>query len=133
MIGTDTGGTMNGFPTGNFSITGRAGMIIDIGKGRKPGASITINLDRNDKDRNSVIKGTINIVRDPRFSIISNSYESKKYNNKDNSEFGNLRDRCNPNNNAIKPWANNARRKHKTKSLKRNLNERMKNAEDRKT
>jgi hypothetical protein len=52
MIGTDTGGTMNGFLTSDLSRTGRAGGIIDIGKGKGPGASRAINLDRNNRDRN---------------------------------------------------------------------------------
>ncbi len=52
MIGTDTGGTMNGFQTDDFSRTGRAGIIIDIGKGEEPGASRAINLGRNNRDRN---------------------------------------------------------------------------------
>jgi hypothetical protein len=43
---------MNGFLTDNVDRTGRAGMIIDIGKGEEPGASRAINLDRNNRDRN---------------------------------------------------------------------------------
>jgi hypothetical protein len=52
IIGSDTGGTMNGFLTYDFKRTGRAGKIIDIGKGTEPGASRAINLDRNNRDRN---------------------------------------------------------------------------------
>jgi len=52
MIGTDTAGTMNGFLTHDFNRTGGAGVIIDIGKGEELGASRTINLDRNNRDRN---------------------------------------------------------------------------------
>jgi hypothetical protein len=47
-----TGGTMNGFLTNDFNRTGRVGIIIDIGKGKGPGASRTINHDRNLRDRN---------------------------------------------------------------------------------
>ena len=43
---------MNGFLTNDFNRTGRAGIIIDIGKGKEPGASRAINLDRNNRDRN---------------------------------------------------------------------------------
>jgi hypothetical protein len=52
MIGTGTDGIMNGFLTGGFNRTGKVGKPIDIGKGREPGASRVINLDRNNKDRN---------------------------------------------------------------------------------
>ncbi len=51
IIGTGTHGTMNGFLTNDFNRTGRAGKIIDIGKGKEPGAFRTINLDRNNRDR----------------------------------------------------------------------------------
>jgi hypothetical protein len=49
-MGTD--GTMNGFLTNDFSRTGRAGKVIDGGKGKELGASITINLGHNNRDRN---------------------------------------------------------------------------------
>ncbi len=52
IIGMDTGGTINGFLTTSFNRTGRGGTIIDIGKGRELGASRTINLDHNNRDRN---------------------------------------------------------------------------------
>jgi hypothetical protein len=42
---------MSGFLTNGFSRTGRAGIMIDIGKGREPGASRAINLDHHNKDR----------------------------------------------------------------------------------
>lgn len=51
IIGTDTGGTTNGFLTGNFNRTGIPGIKIDIGKGKEHGASRIINLDRNNRDR----------------------------------------------------------------------------------
>jgi hypothetical protein len=52
IIGMGTAGTMNGFLTSYFSRTGRAGKLIVIGKGKGPGASRAINLDRNNRDRN---------------------------------------------------------------------------------
>jgi hypothetical protein len=42
---------MNGFLTKNFNRTGTAGIIIDIGKSKEPGAYRAINLYRNNKDR----------------------------------------------------------------------------------
>jgi len=51
IIGTGTDGTMNGFLTDNFNRTGRAGIIIDIGKGKELGASKAINPDPNSRDR----------------------------------------------------------------------------------
>jgi len=84
---------MSGFLTGDFDRTGRAGIIIDIGKGKKPGASRNINVNRNDRDRNLETKDRSNINRGPRFSDISNRDKS----NKDNARFGNLRESSNPN------------------------------------
>ena len=52
IIGTGTGGTMNRFLTNDFNRTGKDGKIIDIGKSRELGASRTINLDHNNRDRN---------------------------------------------------------------------------------
>ena len=52
IIGTGTGGTMNGFLTNNFNRTGRAGKMIDIGKGKELGASRAINLDHKNRYRN---------------------------------------------------------------------------------
>ena len=52
MIGTDTDGIMNRVLTDDFNRTGGAGIIIDIGKGKEPGASRAINLDHNNRDRN---------------------------------------------------------------------------------
>jgi hypothetical protein len=44
---------MNGFLTNDLNRDGRAGKIIDVGKGEElGGASITINLDQNTRDRN---------------------------------------------------------------------------------
>jgi hypothetical protein len=45
-------GTMNGFLTNDFNRTGRAGKVIDVGKGKELGASGTINLDHNNRARN---------------------------------------------------------------------------------
>jgi hypothetical protein len=93
---------MNGYHTSDFIRTGRAGIITDIGKGREPGASSAINLDRKNRDRSSEIKGNSNINRGPMFSDISNRYNSNinrglmfgdisnRYNsNKDNASFNN--------------------------------------------
>ena len=52
ITGTGTGGTMNGFLTNDFSRTGGTGKIINAGKGKELGASRTINLDHNNRDRN---------------------------------------------------------------------------------
>jgi len=51
IIGPGTSGTMNGFPTDNFYRTGRAGIMITIGKGKALGVSRAINLDHNNRDR----------------------------------------------------------------------------------
>jgi len=48
----DTVGNMNGSPSGGFNKTGRAGMVIDIGKGKEPGASRTISLGHKHRNRN---------------------------------------------------------------------------------
>jgi hypothetical protein len=42
---------MSGFPTNGFNRTGRAGIMIDIGKGKEPGASRAISPDRHNRDR----------------------------------------------------------------------------------
>jgi len=52
VIGTATAGIMNGFRIDDFSRTGRAGIMIAIGKSKKTGASRAINLDRSNRDRN---------------------------------------------------------------------------------
>ena len=52
IIGMDTGGTMSGFLRDNFKKAGRAGKIIDIGNGDKPGAFRIINLEHTNRDRN---------------------------------------------------------------------------------
>jgi hypothetical protein len=48
----DTDGTIKGFLINDFTGTGRAGKMIDIGKGEEPGASRTIDLDHTNRDRN---------------------------------------------------------------------------------
>ena len=52
ITGTGTAGTMSGFPTYDFNRTGRAGKMIDIGKGKEPGASRAISRAHNNSDRN---------------------------------------------------------------------------------
>ncbi len=77
---------MSGFLTDDFNSTGRAGVILDIGKGREPGVSRAIDLVRNDRCRNSDIKGESNINEGLRSSGSSNGYKS----NEDNLRSGNL-------------------------------------------
>jgi hypothetical protein len=43
---------MNEFLTTDFKRTGRAGILIDIGKEKEVGVSRAINLDRDIRDRN---------------------------------------------------------------------------------
>ncbi|HLB25707.1 MAG TPA: hypothetical protein VJM83_05205 [Nitrospirota bacterium] len=52
VIGTGTGGTMNGFLTIDFTRTGSAGKMTDTGKGEEPGASRAISPGHNGRDRN---------------------------------------------------------------------------------
>ena len=52
VTGTDTVGTMNGFPSSEFNKTGRAGIVVDIGKGKVVGESRTINPNHNNRDSN---------------------------------------------------------------------------------
>jgi hypothetical protein len=52
IAGTDIRGTMNAYPISNFNGTGRVGEVIDIGKGKKLGASRTTNPSRNSRGRN---------------------------------------------------------------------------------
>ena len=47
VIGMDIDGIMNGLRTNDSIRTGRAGMIIDIGKGEELGAFRTIKIDQN--------------------------------------------------------------------------------------
>ncbi|MHB8174404.1 MAG: hypothetical protein ACYDFU_08115 [Nitrospirota bacterium] len=49
MIGTGTDGTMDGFLTKGFNVTGGAGKITDIG-GDGLGAFRAISLDHKNKD-----------------------------------------------------------------------------------
>jgi hypothetical protein len=39
------------YSTNNFNRTGRAGIMIDIGKSKEPGASRVISLDHHNRDR----------------------------------------------------------------------------------
>jgi hypothetical protein len=43
---------MNGFLTNDFDRAGRAGKMIDVGKGGELGASRTIDLGHKSRDRN---------------------------------------------------------------------------------
>jgi hypothetical protein len=52
MIGTGTGGTMNGFLTNGFGRTGRAGKRINSGRSKKRGTFRGISLDHNSRRRN---------------------------------------------------------------------------------
>ena len=108
-IGTGTGGTMNGFLTNGFSGTGRAGKIIDVGKGKELGASRAINLDHNNRDRNLDNKDNSTINKDLMFK------------NRDSIRFSshgdNLRS-SNKDNNISKKFSN-----HSTLSLRENPKE----------
>jgi len=111
MTGTDTGGTINGFLTSDFDRTGRAGTIMDIGEGKEPGASRAINLELNNRDSNSEIKGRGNIIRGQRSSGISNKDKSSKDN----------RDSSNPKSGILNLGASNARENRNTNVLKEDL------------
>jgi len=53
VIGVDIHGIMDGFPTGTFNGTGRAGKKIDVGKDEELGALRIIEIDQNHhRDRN---------------------------------------------------------------------------------
>ena len=86
---------MNRFLISDLIRTGRAGLVIGIGKGEEPGVSRTIKLDLNKRDRNYDIKGKSNISRGLRSSDISNKYKSRK----DSPGYGNLKSK---NKNSIK-------------------------------
>ena len=81
IIGTGTGGIMNGFLTNNFNGTGRAGKMIDVGKGKELGASRTINLDHNNRYGNKDNKGNSNISRD----LMFRNKGDLRFNSQDNS------------------------------------------------
>ena len=79
VIGVGTDGTMNGFLTGDFSRTGRAGTIIDTGEEKEPGVSRAIEIDhQNTRDRNLDIEESRNINRGLRFRNISSGDKSEK-------------------------------------------------------
>ena len=70
---------MNGFLRNDFNKTGRAGIIIDIGKSKKPGMSRTIEIDHdNNKGRNLDMRGSRNTTRGLRFRNIRSGDNSKK-------------------------------------------------------
>ena len=83
---------MNGFLTNNFNGTGRAGKMIDVGKGEELGASRTINLDNNSRYRNKDNNGNSNINRDLMFRNNGNRSFSSQDNNI-RKEFSNPDDR----------------------------------------
>jgi hypothetical protein len=131
---------MNGFLTGDSNRTGDAGTTIDIGKGKEPGASGAINLDRNDKDRSYNVEGKSTINRGLRFSDISSRCKNIKGNsNRDSPGFRSLRDSRNPGNsgnlnNSIRNLGtSNARRNRNTRSIKEDLKEGRQDREGRRT
>ena len=70
---------MNGFLTGDFKRTGRAGTIIDTGEEKEPGVSRAIEIDRHsNRDRNLDIEESRNITRGLRFRNISSGDKSEK-------------------------------------------------------
>jgi hypothetical protein len=141
IIGTGTAGTISGFLTDNFKRTGRAGIIIDIGKGKEPGVSRIINLDRNNRDRNSDIKGKSNTGRGRRFRDSSNNINHRfsrlsGSGNQDSLKFNssNINHRfSDPRNSILNPGASNARGNHDANNLQENMKEEMKDIEGRKT
>jgi len=79
VIGVGTDGIMNGFLTGDFKRTGRAGTIIDTGEEKEPGVSRAIEIDRHsNRDRNLDIEESRNITRGLRFRNISSGDKSEK-------------------------------------------------------
>ncbi|WP_148202482.1 hypothetical protein [Syntrophus aciditrophicus] len=54
---------MNGFLTNDFSRTGRAGRVIDIGKGKEAGVSRAINLGSRSESSISRHLGVSSLVR----------------------------------------------------------------------
>ena len=139
IIGTDIIGTMNGFLTNDFNRTGRAGIIIDIGKGKEPGASRVITLDRNNRGRNLDSNGRRNIKEDQRFSDISNRWSNKniprftnlKVNHTINPRFSNLMGNSNPDNSILNLRASNTRWNQSTSSTKEGLKEKIQNTRSR--
>jgi hypothetical protein len=136
----DTSGTMNGFLIDDFSRTGRTGIMIGIGNGKEPGASKAINLDRINRYRNRDVKDSNNINRGLRYSDIRNRCSNKDNSNKDRLMFNKhnishrvsiFRDISSPNN-ILSLGAGSRRWNHKTESLKKNMNEGMKNIEGKK-
>ncbi len=74
-----THGSMNGFLTGGFNRTGRAGTIIDTGEEKEPGVSRAIEIDRQKiRDRNLDIEESRIINRGLRFRDIGSGEKSGK-------------------------------------------------------
>ena len=78
IIGVGIGGTMNVFPSDGFDRTGVPGITSGIGKGEGTGASRTIDLGRNGREKNSEGKGSGITVRGPTSSGMSKKDEGTK-------------------------------------------------------
>ena len=79
VIGAGTHGSMNGFLTGDFNRTGKAGTIIDTGEEKEPGVSRAIEIDRQKiRDGNLDIEESRIINRGLRFRDISSGDRSEK-------------------------------------------------------
>jgi hypothetical protein len=77
---------MKGLTSDGFNGTGRTGRTIDIGKKNKRGASKTIGLDHNTRDRSSDNRENGNTGRGLRFSNIISRDSSNKGNPRFNSQ-----------------------------------------------
>jgi hypothetical protein len=73
---------MNGFLPSDFSRTGRAGKMIDIGKDKELGVFRTINHNHFNRSRNSDNKGNSNFNSVLKFS---NQGNNRRFNNQDNN------------------------------------------------
>ncbi len=115
---------MNEFLINDFNRTGRAGKIIDAGKGQElRGVSRTINPNPNNRDRYRENNGHSNITE----GLRSNNMKNGDNSNRDNLRFSNQSNRDNSNRNSLR-FSN-----HNTHSLKENLMEGMKSIESRMT
>ena len=94
IIGTVTHGTMNRFLTDDFSKTGEAGRILNIGKGKEIGASRAYNPYHDNRDRIEDNKGSRNINRGLRFR---DKYNLRSGSHDNNHRFSNLKvnNKCN--------------------------------------
>ena len=119
---------MNGFLPNAFNRTGRAGIMTDIGNGKELGASRTISLDQNHRDRYSDNKGNSNTNRGLRSSNISNKYNSKKDSRRSSSQDQNRRREVSDHRDASKDLRLS---NQNTLSLKEDLKEGRENVESR--